>query len=95
MAGVDAQRQVEGAGFFVDREEVRVGDIPVEVEAALEDAAGAVLLRPAQLVHRLFGLKQRQHGRPVKAPVGLRTFLCQPAVVGRGQRPLRFGVLVL
>ena len=59
MAGVDAQWQVERAGFFVNWKKMRVGDIPVEIEAALEDAAGAVRFRPTQLLNRLVRLKQR------------------------------------
>src|SRR5439155_7394590 len=57
MAGVDAQRQVECAGFLVNRKKVRVGNLPVKVEAALEDAAGAVLFRPAQLLDSLVGIE--------------------------------------
>ena len=64
MAGVDAQRQIERTGFLVNWKKVRVGDLPVEVEAALEDTTGAVLFCPTQLLDGLVGTEQRQHSRP-------------------------------
>src|SRR4030095_11246164 len=64
MAGVNAERQVERAGFLVNWKKVRVGDLPVEVESALEDAADSVLFRPTQRLDSLIGPKQRQYSRP-------------------------------
>src|SRR5262249_16318695 len=64
VAGVDAQWQVERTGLLVNWKEVRIGDIPVEIESSLEDAAGAVLFCPTQLLDSLVGTKQRQHSRP-------------------------------
>src|SRR5262249_51068887 len=64
VAGVDAQWQVERTGLLVNWKEVRVGDIPVEVASSLEDAAGAMLFRPTELLDSRVGTKQRQHSRP-------------------------------
>src|SRR5262245_30794402 len=64
VAGVDAQWQVERTGLLINWKKVRVGDIPVEVESSLEDAARAVLFRPPQLLDGLVWTKQRQHSRP-------------------------------
>ena len=78
--------------ILVNRKKVRVGDLPVEIESTLEDAAGAVLFRPTQLFDGFVGTKQRQHRRPAQPAVCGRAFLGQPAVVGRGQGPFGFRV---
>src|ERR1051326_7486466 len=66
MAGVDAERQVLRLDFFVNRKEMGIGHLAVEVEAALEDRAGAVRLRPADLLGGFIRIEQRQHRRPAE-----------------------------
>src|SRR5262245_38748001 len=92
MSGVDAQRQIERTGLFVNRKKMRIGDVAVEIETALEDSAGAVLLGPAKLLDGFLRPEEGQYGGPTQAAVGGRAFFGEPTIVSRSQGPLGFGV---
>ena len=71
---------------------MRVAHWLQEIETPLEDAAGAVLLRPAQLFDGGIGVEPRQHRCPAQPTAGLVALLRHPTVVGVGKRRLRFRV---
>ena len=70
-----------------------IADLPVQVKPTLEDAAGSVFLRPAQLLNSLFGMQPGQNGYPPQAPVRGGAFLSKPAIIGRGERPFRLSIV--
>ena len=75
------------ARLVVDREEIGIaGGAVAAFDALLEHAAGAVILRPTHLFHRLVDVEQRQNGDPAQPPAA---FLCgfgDPAIVGLAKR---------
>ena len=92
-ARVDADGQVERLGLFVDREEVGVAGALAVLESALEHAARAVLLGPAQVLDRGVDVEQREHRCPPQASVGLRALLGDVLPVAPGQRDIGLGVV--
>ena len=89
---MDADRHVEAAGLFIQREEIRVaGSAPVALDALLEHAAGAMVFRPAQLLDRAVHREEREHRHPAQPAVAPGGPLGHPAVVRPGDGQLGLG----
>src|SRR5205823_13272998 len=63
--------QVEAAHLVVKRIEVRIRDEPGSFDAALENAAGPVLVAKLELLQRRPHVEQRQNADPPQPPLTL------------------------
>ena len=88
---VHAQGDVESGRLVIQRVEIGIGEQPVPLRAADEDAASAVLLGVPDFVQGLLHVQQRQDGRPAQPAPGLLADRRQPAIVAAAQRHLHLG----
>jgi hypothetical protein len=88
---VDTDRHVKRARLFVDREEVRIGDLAPQFGRQLECTTGTLVLGPSQLVECGVNVEIGQDRDPAKAPVALGELIGEPAIVALAKRDLRRG----
>src|SRR3972149_636065 len=81
VAHMHANGQVQAADLFVKRIEIRIGDQPVSLDAAHENAAGALLLAKLEFLQRRAHVEQRQDAYPAQPPLALPVNVGEPAVI--------------
>jgi hypothetical protein len=88
---MDADRQIELAGFLIDRKKMGVADVLIAFQAAHEYTAGAILLGVARFFDRFVHRKQRQHRHPAQPFGSLLPDIDQPSIVTSRHRQLDLG----
>src|SRR5678816_3376366 len=69
---VNADRKIETAHFLIERVKIRIGDHALALDAAHEDAAGAVLRTKLQFLQGDAHIEQRQNANPAQPVLPLR-----------------------
>ena len=87
-AGVNADGHVEPARLFVKGKEIRIVQRVIGFEPAHEDDAGAIAVRPTELVQSFVHSHQRKLNGPAQTVLGLGPDVGHPAIVGTAQREL-------
>src|SRR3972149_8026787 len=93
VAHMHANGQVQAADLFVKRIEIRIGDEPVPLDPAHEDAAGALLLAKLQLLERRAHIEQRQDADPAQPPLALSMYVGEPAIIAFTDGDFPFGLV--
>ena len=90
LGGVEADGHVQLAGLPVEGKEVGVSHALVVLAVAHEDAAGAVLLGPVQLLQGLVHAHMGEYGSPAQPALAHVMDVRDPAVVASAERKLGF-----
>src|ERR1051325_9714840 len=80
-AGVNPNRHVQPACFFVERKEIRIVQGVMGLDPADEHGARTIAVGPPQLLQRLVHSQQRQLYGPPQTILRLRPDIRHPAIV--------------